>query len=268
VSGVSLTRATDGTHGSSGNATKEFIAGSLIWYKDDNAGNALGGATFQVCRTADRFATPINPPTCVTVADDTDLVVGPGLDQDPNPGVFKLTNLALGAYSVHETVAPDGWAVDPSTKTASLTLALPNATISVHFVDQRPIVKITGFGYTNAPVGTPTSGVLHGTAIFTATLHNYGNAAATLSGSLAVTTSGATPLVCTPTSPIALSGTLAADDHAAGGNDDKSFTISCEYNELDTNTVTGTLSVSYTINGLTRVASGSPATITFTIQGD
>ena len=55
-------------------------------------------------------------PDCVTVADDTDgTTASTDVDQDPNPGKFKLTGLRLGRYTVHETVAPPGFEPSPTT---------------------------------------------------------------------------------------------------------------------------------------------------------
>ena len=273
VGGVSLTRATNGTGNNSGDAVKQFVAGSLAWTKVDNAGQLQGGATFEVCRThnldtSNGTFTDITPDVCVTVVDDTDLVLGPGLDRDPSPGRFQLTDLRLGRYTVHETVAPPGFAPDPDTITIELTLANPDRTITTGFQNERPIVKITGFGYTNAADVTPppTSGIVSGTATYTVNLHNYGGAATTLSNSsLAVSAGGAGSgtLTCSPASPVTLAGSVPA-----GGNLGP-VTVACDYADMaDLAEITAVLNVKYTTNGLERTASGSPATITFTVQAD
>jgi hypothetical protein len=265
VSGVSLTRATDNTHGSSGDATKVFIAGSLAWFKNDHTGARLGGATFEVCRTADRFGNPVTG-ECVSVTDNT------APDTDTDPGEFKLLGLTLGHYTVRETQAPPGFEGDPSTKSADLTIAAPDATISVAFVNNRPILKISGFGYTNVANGTPTAGVVNGTATYTVGLHNYGGAAAVLSNSsLAVSVTGAgagtvtcgSPPVPTPVT-VPITGTVAA-----GGNLTPPFTLACTYSNMaDGAVITAVLNVNYTTNGVQRAASGSPATVSFTVQAD
>ncbi len=268
VGGVSLTRATDNTHGSTGDATKVFVAGSLAWVKHDNAGVLQGGATFEVCRTHN-----LNTQTgqfeditdvCVTVVDDA------APDQDPTPGEFLLTGLRLGRYTVHETVAPPGFEPSPTIVTVELTVAAPDATIEGPFVNERPIVKITGLGYTNEATGTPTSGVVSGTATYTVNLHNYGLAAATLTNSsltVDVANPGGGTLDCGAGSPpftAPITGTLAG-----GGNLTPPFTLACDYtNMADGAVITATVVVKYTINGLEREASGSPATISFTIQAD
>jgi Prealbumin-like fold domain len=263
VGGVSLTRATDNTHGSTGDATKVFVAGSLAWFKNDNAGNRQGGATFQVCRTHN-----FNSATgqmdditdvCFDVTDNT------APDADADNGEFLLTGLRLGRYTVHETVAPPGYVPDPSTKTADLTLASPNATISVAFVNQRPIVKITAFGYTNEPTGTPTAGIVSGHTVYTVKAKNYGGsgATATLSGTLAASTDASSgTLTCVGGNSKAITGSLAPGDELT-------FTLDCTYNTLnDGAKVTADLTTSYTTNGLTREASGSPAQVFFTVQAD
>ena len=274
VGGLSLTRATDGTHGSTGDATKVFVAGSLAWFKNDNAGARQGGATFEVCRTHNLNTgtgqfDDITPDVCVTVADDVDGIVGPGLDRDPDPGEFLLVNLRLGRYTVDETIAPPGFEPDPDVVTVELTLAAPNLVISEAFVNNRPILKITGFGYTNAATGSPTSGIVSGTTTYTVNLHNYGAVAATLSNSslaVSVAGAGAGTLTCggnpAPVN-VPITGSVPANGSSAP------FTLTCNYaNMADGAVITAVLNVRYTTNGLQRVASGSPATISFTIQSD
>jgi hypothetical protein len=274
VGGVSLTRET-GTSGNSGDATKVFVAGSLAWLKHDNTGLVQGGATFEVCRThnfntASGDFVDIDPDVCLTVVDDSDGNPGPGLDQDPDPGEFLLTGLRLGRYTVHETVAPPGFEPDPATMTVDLTVEAPDVTITVPFVNNRPILKITGFGYTNEATGSPTSGVVSGTATYTVNLHNYGLTAATLTNSslsVDVTGAGGGTLSCdgSPTPFSApITGTVAA-----GADLSPPVTLVCHYgNMADGAVITATLNIKYTINGLERTASGSPATISFTIQSD
>ena len=274
VGGLSLSRATDGVGGNSGDATKVFVAGSLAWTKRDNAGNLQGGATFEVCRTHN-LNTSTDPDTfddivdvCVSVADDS----GPQttLDEDPDAGKFLLSGLRLGRYTVRETVAPPGFEPDPDTVTVELTLATPNVTIATAFVNNRPVLKITGFGYTNAATGTPTSGVVNGTATYTVNLHNYGLVAATLSNSsLAVSVAGAgAGTVTCGGNPVPVNAAITGSV-PAGGNLTPAFTLACTYSNMaDGAVITATLNVNYTTNGLPRAASGSPATISFTVQAD
>jgi hypothetical protein len=276
VGGVSLTRATDETHGSTGDATKDFVDGSVAWFKDDNAGTRQGGATFQVCRTHNLntetgLFEDLTPDVCVTVPDDTDGIAGPGPDEDPQAGEFLLSGLRLGRYTVDETVAPPGFEPDPKVVTVELTLANPDVTIEHAFVNQRPIVKVTGFGYTNDATGSPTSGIVSGTTTYTVNLHNYGGAATTLSDDSAldvtVTGAGAGTVDCEGDAPpvhALITGTIAAD-----GNLSPPFELTCDYNNMaDGAVITAALTVKYTTNGLEREASGSPATISFTIQND
>ena len=187
IAGLTVTRQTDGIGDNSGDATKEFVAGTIRWEKRDNAGALQGGATFEVCRTHNLntetgLLEDIDPDVCVTVVDDVDGVAGPGLDQDPDPGQFLLTGLRLGRYTVDETVAPPGFEPDPAVRPAVITLLSPDAEIAIDFVNQRPILKLTEFGYTNEPTGTPTAGVVSGVSVFTAVLENFGGASAALYG--------------------------------------------------------------------------------------
>jgi hypothetical protein len=277
VDGVSLTRAT-GTTGETGAATKVFVSGSITWTKVDNAGALQGGATFEVCRTHDLDTSTdpdsfvdLVPDNCLMVVDDTDGMPGGTLDEDPDPGEFKVSGLVLGRYTVRETVAPPGFEPDPDTVTVELTLDSPNVNIPMAFENQRPILKIAGFGYTNDATGSPTSGIVSGTTTYTVNLHNYGGAATTLSDDSAldvtVTGAGAGTVDCEGDAPpvhAPITGTIAAN-----GNLSPPFELTCDYNNMaDGAVITATLTVKYTTNGLEREASGSPATISFTIQND
>lgn len=264
VSGVSLTRTTGTGAPNSADANKVFVAGSLAWFKNDNAGIRQVGATFEVCRTADRFGNPVSG-ECVSVTDNS------APDTDTDAGEFKLVGLALGHYTVDETTAPPGFEPDPSVKEADLTLANPDATISTAFVNNRPILKLSEFGYTNQPDGTPTAGVVSGVTTYTVKLMNFGQATATsLAGELSVSKTGAGTLSCVGGNTKA----VPAGDLAAGA--EATLTLQCTYTNLDdgavvTANLTGTGGVggvTYTLNGLTRTASGTPATISFTVQSD
>jgi hypothetical protein len=157
-------------------------------------------------------------------------------------------------------VAPPGFTPDPDTETVELVPGDTDITIGEAFVNSRSIIKITGFGYTNAATGTPTSGIVSGTVTYTVTLHNYGGAAATLTNSSLVVSNNAS---CDPDNSLAITGNVGA------GSDSATFTLTCTYSGLsDGDVVTATLIVNYTTNGLQRQASGSPATITYTIQDD
>jgi Prealbumin-like fold domain len=265
VGGVSLTRATDGTGQNSGDAVKFFVAGSISWQKVDNALVLQGGATFNVCKTQS-YTLPGGPlvditPVCFDVVDDTDGTIGPGIDQDPAAGKFLLNSLSLGTYTITETVAPAGFLVDPTVATVSLIPGQTVKSVTNPFVNRRPVLKISGFGYTNVATGTPTSGVLSGTTVFTFTLHNYGNGAALLTGSSLVVSANAS---CTGGNSLPITGTIAA-----GGNYTGTNTLTCIYTSLtDGDAVTATLTVKTLTNTITREASGSPAVITFHVQGD
>jgi len=124
-----MTRSTDGTHGSSVDATKDFVDGTLVWLKHDNNGALLAGATFEVCRTHNWNSTTSAmvdiTDVCVTVADDV-LVDDPDAttpDADNDGGQFLLEDLILGRYTVRETIAPAGYALDPDTVTVDITIA-------------------------------------------------------------------------------------------------------------------------------------------------
>ena len=121
-----MTRSTNGSGGNSGDATKDFVDGSLRWLKKDDQGVLLGGATFEVCRThtfnsADSTFVD-TPDFCVSVLDNA------APDVDPTDGEFELVDLILGRYTIRETDAPDGYQIDPDTETVEITIANPNGT--------------------------------------------------------------------------------------------------------------------------------------------
>lgn len=120
-------QATTPTSGNSnsGPATKIYVAGSLSWTKIDGATppRYLGGATFEVRRTADRFGNAVTSPT-FTVVDNS------APDVDSRDGYFKLVNLPLGKYCITETVPPAGYVFYPPTEQCGieLTVTMPNRT--------------------------------------------------------------------------------------------------------------------------------------------
>jgi hypothetical protein len=271
VGGVTLTRSTDGTAPNSGDAIKHFVSGSLKWTKVDNAGNFQGGATFTVCKTKN-YDLATNTLVAITPVcnDILDNQAGPPADSDPDNGQFELDGLSLGEYTVVEKTAPPGFVKDPDTITVDLLPGDADKTIATAFVNTREVLKITGFGYTNSPQGTPTSGVVSGIAVYTFKLHNYGSATANLTNSslvASVTGAGTGTLTCTGSGTGGL--TLAVTGTIAAGADSATFTLTCTYtNMADLAKISALLTIKSTTNGLEREASGSPATITFTVQSD
>src|SRR5436190_5891239 len=277
VGGVPLTRDTDpATTGipcgdglvqgtTCGPAIKHFVAGSISWTKVDNANpaRALGGATFALCKTAtynfttksfDTIPTPPGPDCSFgPVVDNTGQVGYTGKDGNPVAGQFQVIGLSLGRYTVQETVAPPGYVVDPNTRTVELSPNDPgppfvnhtDQTITIPFVDNRPIVKITGLSYTNAPdtsVDQP-DGIVVGNTTFTVNLHNYGGAAAVLADSSLVVSNGSpnTGLTC---SNAAVPFTLPISHTInAGANNSPAITLSGHYDRANGKAVTGTLKV-------------------------
>jgi hypothetical protein len=114
-------RATIGVLGLDINQTtstaKIFVSGSLRWYKNDPFGDALGGATFEVCRThwynsEDGQLTSLPAPECVTVEDNTGQTGYAGSDEDVEAGKFILSQILLGRYTIQETQGPPGYNTD------------------------------------------------------------------------------------------------------------------------------------------------------------
>jgi hypothetical protein len=294
VGGVPLTRDTDsstaaipcgGGVASCGPAIKHFVAGSISWTKVDNANppRLLGGATFSLCRTAIYDFTTKSfssiAPDCSfgPVVDNTGQQGYTGKDNNPGAGQFQVLGLPLGTYSVQETAAPPGYVPDPTAQSVSLSPNDPgpppvnhtDQTVQFPFVNSRPVLKITGLSYTNAPdasVDQP-DGIFVGNTTFTVQLHNYGTAAAVLADSSLVVSNGAggTGLTCVNAGLLQISQTIAA-----GASNSPALTLSCHYDHPNSKTITGTLVVKYYTNvvgdTLERTASGSPATISFTVN--
>jgi hypothetical protein len=267
VGGVSLTRETDGNAPNSGDAIKHFVAGSIAWAKE-YAEELQGGATFDLCQTNSYILPdggidpePLEPPICIEVVDDVGEAGYAGNDEDADPGEFLVTGLALGRYTVTETAAPAGFELDDTVKTVDLVPGATDADLTGEpFVNSRPVLKITGFGYTNAPDGDQPHGILTGTTTYTVLLHNYGTADADLTNSSLVVSDNAT---CVGGNTLDLSG-----ETVLSGMDSTEYTLVCSYDNPDPAAISATLTVNYTTNGLERSASGSPATITFTVSAD
>ena len=138
---ITVTRSTNAVAPNSGDAVKEFVDGSIAWIKNDDQGNRLGGATFQVCQThgLDTSTTPDTfidiTDVCVTVLDNDPL----GPDADPDVGEFLLVDKKLGRYTVDEVPPfPPGFEPDPDVVTVNLTLepGPKDVTISEAFVNR------------------------------------------------------------------------------------------------------------------------------------
>ena len=260
VGGQSLFRETDGVTPNSPDAVKVFIAGSITWEKE-YAGELQGGATFSLCRTHDynlvtQAFDPITP-VCIVVVDNTGQQGYTGNDADADPGQFEVAGQRLGRYVITETAAPPGYELDPNPQTVELVPGTTTVAAGQRFVNSRPVVKITGFGYTNEPDGAQPNGIRKGTTTFTATLKNYGTAKATLSNSSLTVSPNASCGILGNT--IDLSGT-----EIAAGASSAPITLTCTYDN-PVGEIVADLVVNYTTNGVQRSASGSPAQIRFTV---
>ncbi len=285
LDGVTLARETDGQAPNSGDAEKVFVSGSIAWTKVDNANRLQGGATFQVCRIADWDSAS---GTFVTLATSVcfDVTDNAPPDADPADGQFLVQDLVLGRYTVHETAAPPGYLPDPKTETVELSLSEPDAVIADAFVNARPILKLTGFGYENTPEGTPTDGVVSGTTVYSFSLENFGTANALVDLAFVLTVTGATPgtvtYVSATGSPFSAPSagadcgvatcTVTWNDVPVAAGASVTLTVTIAYQDAADGTqlradLTGTYTVDPT-DGATRVASGMPAAIIFTIQAD
>lgn len=139
VGGVSITVSTDDT-GSSGDAIKTFIDGSIRWLKHDGDGALLGGATFNVCRTSrldSESGTYVaeTPAVCFAFIDNN-----AAYDNDPTAGEIEVIDLILGEYTVTETIPPTGYHIqDPPGagpfSFPDMTIADPDVELETIFVN-------------------------------------------------------------------------------------------------------------------------------------
>src|SRR2546427_507500 len=138
--------------------------------------------------------------------------------------------------------------------------AAPHETASVSVNVSCPVVKITQFCYTNTPTDLhTTSGIVSGTTVFTATLHNFGTGSTTVTASLTSPTSVST-VSCSPSS---LPGTVLASGA------DTTLSMTCTYtNAASLTVISAHLVVTYTLGSGPGKASGSPADISFTVESD
>ena len=285
IEDVAVDRATDGTGQNSGTAVKTFVAGSIAWTKVDNANRKQGGATFEVCRIADWDS---DSGTFVVLASSVcfDVTDNDAPDADPLDGQFLVEGLVLGRYTVTETQAPPGYMPDDKTETVELSPSDPDAVIADAFVNERPILKLTGFGYENTPEGDPTDGVVSGTTVYTIAVTNYGGADALLDLSFVLTVSGATAGTVTfggatgsPSSEPSAGAdcgiaacTVSWTDVSVAAGDSVTLTVTLNYADAaDGTQIRADLTGAYTVDpsdGDTRTPSGMPAAIIFTIQAD
>lgn len=112
-----------------GPAEKEYVDGSLIWYKHNHLGAPLAGATFSVQRVEDRFGVAVSD-AAIIVTDNS------APDADPAAGVLQLIDLALGKWVITETIAPTDFELDATPKSVVLSTTTPNYTFTVAFINR------------------------------------------------------------------------------------------------------------------------------------
>jgi len=190
------------------------------------------------------------------------LVLGPGTSTTITFRVKVTTTVDNSAITGAMTLT----AVNDNAVDYSPTPNTAQNFVAVH----RPILKLSQFGYTNSPNGTPTQGVVNGTTIYTIVFTNYGSTAAVLTGSLTISVAGAGggTWECYGTG---VSGcVLSFSGVTVNPGDTVTFTLRIEYHELATGAVvSAALAATYVTSGSdqTFTPSGVPAKIEFTIQG-
>ena len=94
--------------------------GSLAWEKRDGSGALLGGATFLLAG-----------PNGLSLS----ILDNDANDADKDNGQFKVNGLKLGDYTVTETIAPAGYVMDTTPRSATLTAAAADVEITTDFVN-------------------------------------------------------------------------------------------------------------------------------------
>lgn len=179
VGGVSLTRASDGTHGSSGDANKLYVAGSLNVAKALN----LGSYPFNVNTSFDVTVTGPSYPGGTTL---TFNVVNGVVTNTPQ----TLTPLIPGAYTVTEVDPGIAWTVtgnggvnvvanETAEKTITNTLKQPHTTISITpntyetSSTENVILTITDTNDGQVPLTNPSVTLTYGVNSVTLDKANY-----------------------------------------------------------------------------------------------
>jgi len=138
---------TNFTGGAKGIIDATDALGSLTWEKRDASnGNALlGGATFSVSPN------PLTGSGSLTITD------GDANDADSTAGVISVAKSLQGTYTVIETVAPAGYALDPTPRTVTVSSASLAAHIgtagvndSLDFHNSLPPASVSGFVYVDS----------------------------------------------------------------------------------------------------------------------
>ncbi|HVK19863.1 MAG TPA: SpaA isopeptide-forming pilin-related protein [Actinokineospora sp.] len=140
--------------------------GSLVFHKQDDAGQPLGGATFSLTATGGAAAAPpwdldTNP---ITIADCTTAPCS-GRDTNAAPGEFTVVGLPTGTYALVETIAPAGYDADPDSVVVTITSTTPFEVVTP-FVDPRQVgwVRVVKklVDEAGAPVTPPNLAALDG----------------------------------------------------------------------------------------------------------
>ncbi len=98
--------------------------GSIAWEKRDEAGNFVGGATFEI------NLDPLDGVGILTVVDNG------ANDADPDPGQILVLNARLGTYTITETISPAGYALDDdTTRIVTVSAADLNAVVGTQGQD-------------------------------------------------------------------------------------------------------------------------------------
>ena len=148
--------------------TNSYRNGSLSWQKvsDDVLPVSLGGSEW--------LLTPINPAgAAISVVDNVGQSGYVGADTDARPGYFTVPALFYGEYTLVETVAPQGFVADSTTRT--VTISSPTQSVQGSPIantrirgslewekhdDSTPGVRLAGSTWTLTPVApTPGSAV-------------------------------------------------------------------------------------------------------------
>ncbi len=263
--------------------------------------------TYGISVTNSGNATALVTVSEVLGAGQTLLLGGPLTGDNPQPTVTPTIPAKGADYPAQVTiswvglsVAPDETivlnftvlvtsTVDGAAITGAMTLTATNTngvgytpdpnTAQNRITVTRPILKLTQFGYTNEPFGTPTQGVVSGNTTYTIVFTNFGSDAATLTGDFIATVSGqgGGTLACSAVTGDGVSLTLTEtgctlhfEGISVGVGGTFTIVLKIAYRNFASGAVIdANLTASYMVEGSSTpyIPSGTPAEIKFTIQG-
>lgn len=147
--------------------------GSVTWRKTDEvSGKVVGGATFTLTAPSG---------TSVDVGDNTGQTGYSGADTDARPGVFRVTGLSWGTYTLTEKSPPDGYHL--ATASTSFTIGASRLDVTTADVTDERILTFDIEKHSYSDRGQTAPALLDGAA-FDLRADDHGHPGAAVSGVL------------------------------------------------------------------------------------